>query len=369
MNFKYAIAGLAAFALILSACADEPADVPVDDGTDTTEPADGDEDAAADDEETSDLFMISYGGELQVPHREFLADPFEERHNATVTLVPSEDADFVAQIMAARGASPYDVVPLGEPRLPPAIEQGWLAEIDEADVPNAADTYPQFLEACKGYGVPATYSLIGLAYDPERVPAPTSWEDFWNEEYDGHRAMTSSASNLGFGFLLLTAMLNGGDESNMEPIWDALDDLEPFVVAPSPRSLAQLFERGEAGIAPLWNNDAAVLAESGFDVEFVLPEPGGIAIVSCMGMVAETANPELSLELINDVASVEYQEQAARLPWAFGVTNMNANVPEESLSYIPSEAADVEALIQFDWETAAEGRSEVTERFNQQFAS
>src|SRR6266849_1036692 len=64
-----------------------------------------------------ELVVVSYPGESQTPYRKFLSDPFEKTHpNVTVRLVPSESEDVVAQIKAARGTSPYDVITLGEPR-------------------------------------------------------------------------------------------------------------------------------------------------------------------------------------------------------------------------------------------------------------
>ena len=67
--------------------------------------------------EGAELVVVSYIGEAQTPYRKFLSDPFEKKHpGTTVRLVPSECEDVVAQIKAARGVSPYDVVTLGEPR-------------------------------------------------------------------------------------------------------------------------------------------------------------------------------------------------------------------------------------------------------------
>src|SRR5687767_5883951 len=64
-----------------------------------------------------EVVAISYAGDLQVPHRKFLADPFVAAHpGVSVRLIPSESEDVVAQIKATRGASPFDVIPLGEPR-------------------------------------------------------------------------------------------------------------------------------------------------------------------------------------------------------------------------------------------------------------
>lgn len=313
--------------------------------------------------------MIGYGGDLATPYEDFLIAPFEEENEGvTVQQIPSESGDFVAQIKAAAGNSPYDAVPLGESRLVAAIADGWVTELEPGDAPNLEEIQPIFKDACRGYGAPVTYSLIGLAYNPEEVPAPESWEDLWDEPaYQGKIGLVSSASNLGFAFFVQAAMLAGGDESNLDPGFDKIRELEPFLVASNPTALAQLFERGEVAVAPLWNNDAAVLKSKGLPVEFVRPAPGAIADVTCMSVVEGTAHPELATELVNKAASAEYQEAAAQEPWYFGPTNSNVEVPASD--YLLSDPDEFDSLVRIDWDAAAPARADITERFNQEFGS
>src|SRR5271155_5333150 len=134
----------------------------------------------------NELVVVSYIGEAQIPYRKFLSDPFEKKHpGTTVRLVPSESEDVVAQIKAARGASPYDVITLGVPRQITAVQEGWVEHTPPVNLPNLKDVYPQFITACKNTGVPETYSLIGIAYNPDKVAAPESWSDLWKPEYRG----------------------------------------------------------------------------------------------------------------------------------------------------------------------------------------
>lgn len=356
---RTAAVGLAC-AMALAACADSPQE------TAGTNPEDG---AADGGDGATELTMIGYGGDLATPYERFLIEPFEESHEGVaIDQIPSESGDFVAQIKASAGNSPYDVVPLGESRLVTAITDGWVTEVTVEDVPNLEEVQPIFAEACRGYGAPVTYSLIGLAYNPEVVPAPETWEDLWtNPAYDGKIGLVSSASNLGFAFFVQAAKLAGGDESNLEPAFDRIRQLEPFLVAPNPTALAQLFERGEIAIAPLWNNDAAVLKSKGLPVEFVRPEPGAIADVTCMAVVEGSASPELSTELVNRAASADYQKSAAQEPWYFGPTNSTVEVPESD--YLLSDPSEFEDLVRIDWDAAAPKRAELTERFNQEFGT
>lgn len=316
-----------------------------------------------------ELVVVSYPGESQIPYRKFLSDPFEQTHPGTaVRLVPSESEDVVAQIKAARGASPYDVVTLGVPRQITAVQEGWIEQTPRSELPNLSKVYPQFISACRDTGIPETYSLVGIAYNPEKVAAPQSWADLWKPEYRGKLGMTTPASNLGFGIILMAARLNGGSETNLAPAWPKLKQLGSFVVAPSPETLAQLFERGEISIAPMWNNDAAILALHGMKLKFVQPAPGAIVVVSCMDVVKNTSQQKLARAFLNAEISTEFQSHLAQAPWFFGPTNQEVKIPANSSEYMPITAEALSHSIFFDWQKAVEHRAEATETFDREFS-
>ena len=318
---------------------------------------------------SAELVVVSYPGDAGIPYRKFLSDPFEKKHaSTTVRLVPSESEDVVAQIKASHGASPYDVITLGVPRQITAVQEGWVEQTPAANLPNLKEVYPQFIMACKNTGVPETYSLIGIAYNPDKVAAPDSWSDLWKPEYKGKLGMTTPASNLGFGMVVMAAQLNGGSEDNLAPAWPKLRELGPFVVAPSPEALAQLFERGEVSIAPLWNNDAAILALHGMKLKFVQPKPGGIVVVSCMDVIKNSGQVQLARQFLNDEISSDFQSHLASSPWFFGPTNQNVAVPAGSADYMPTTVQGLKSSVFFDWDVAVKHRAEVTEEFDREFS-
>ena len=225
------------------------------------------------------------------------------------------------------------------------------------------------MEKSQGYGVPATYSLIGIAYNSKKVTkVPTSWKDLWDPAYRGKVGLTSVSSNLGLGFLVAAAKINGGDEANLEPAWQAIKQLQPFVIAPNPTALAQLFEREEIVIGPLWSTDAAVLASKGLPIKFVKPQPGAIAIISFLSIITSSQNTQLAHELLNGVLSVEYQTKAAAKPYFFGPTNVKVAVPAEAAAYIPTTLSEVRRLQTVNWPVVVPMRVAIVERWNREFA-
>ncbi len=323
--------------------------------------------------QSGEIVMISYAGPSQEPHRFYLVEPFERAHpGMKVRLVPDEAGEYMARVQAALAAgrsSPVDLAPNGEPPHLRLIDMGLLERTSTDLVPNLKHVNQAFIDKSKGYGVPATYSLIGIAYNSKKVTKiPASWKDLWDPAYRGKVGLTSTTSNLGLGFLILTAKVNGGDENNLEPAWEALKQLQPFVIAPNPTALAQLFEREEIVVGPLWSTDAAVLASKGLPIKFVKPQPGAIAIVSFLSIIRGTQYMALAHELLNGVLSVEYQTKAAAKPYFFGPTNVKVAVPAEAAEYIPTSLGEVRRLQTVNWPVVVPKRGAIVERWNREFA-
>lgn len=316
----------------------------------------------------SELIVVSFAGQLQEPHR-WLADQMEaEMPGLTVRLVPSESQDIVAQIKAAQGFSPYDVMPNGEPPHLIAQTEGYIVPLDAAAVPNAANIDPAFMRLANGFGVPTSYSLIGIAYNEAMVESPpTSWEDLFAPEMVGKVGFPRASSNLGLGALVALARLRGGSESDLEPGWAALEELQP-VIGRSPSQLIQMLEREEIAMAPIWNNDAAGAAGKGLPIRFVMPDPGPIVVLSITSQIQGTQHPDLVHEWMNRLLSPEYQARAADAPYFFGPTVTGVAVPEAAAEYTPTTPDALARLQTVDWSVIAPQRGEIVDRFDRTYS-
>jgi len=351
---------LTGLALVLGACAQTPGDSPAGESPPGESPA-----AAAE-----DVTLVDFGftGDIQNLFREHLADPFEESHpGVTIELTGGISEDAIAQIKAAQGASPYDTMLLGQPRYLQAQTEGWIQPLSEADVPNIAEVYPNIQEKCSPGAAAWTVETIGVVYNPDLVPAPENWTDLWNPEYEGQIGMAAPASNAGFLFMVLINKLFGDDEANFETAFTKLAELEPFVVAPNPETLGQLLEREEIGLAINWSTEAAVTMESGFNVEFTFPAPGPMAQVGCYAVLAESANPDVATEYVNEALGVDFQTAMSQPPYFFAPVNQNVEVSEESAALIPAPE-DYDSLVTAeDLEAVLAEREAVTDRFTREF--
>jgi putative spermidine/putrescine transport system substrate-binding protein len=315
-----------------------------------------------------ELIIVTYPGRLSEPHR-WLGDQMERRHpGLRVRLVPSDSQDIVAQIKAAQGFSPFDAMPNDEPPHITAMAEGYVSRRNDAALPNLASVFPELLAKSRGFGVPATYSLIGIAYNEKLVKEPPkSWADLWRPELRGQVGIARTSSNLGLATLAIAARAFGGSETALDAGWDKLRELQPKA-ARSPAILTQMLEREEIAIAPLWNNNTASAAEKGLPIKFLMPAPGAVAIISFMSALAKTQHPQLVDEWLNGVLSPEYQARAAGAPYFFGPTVRGVSVPEAARPYTPSTPAEVLALQTIDWSVIAPQRGALVERFDRTFA-
>jgi putative spermidine/putrescine transport system substrate-binding protein len=161
-----------------------------------------------------ELVVITYPGALSQPHR-WLGDQLEARHaGLKVRLVPSDSQDVVAQIKAGQGYSPYDAMPNDEPPHLIGIAENYLTRRKDAALPNLSRVYPSLLAKSQGFGVPATYSLVGIAYNKSMVRTPPqSWADLWKPEFKGKVGIARTSSNLGLATLAIAAKSFGGSEA------------------------------------------------------------------------------------------------------------------------------------------------------------
>jgi putative spermidine/putrescine transport system substrate-binding protein len=320
-------------------------------------------------DDAKELVIVSFAGQLQEPHQ-WLAKRMEAKHpGLTIRLVPSESQDVVAQIKAAQGYSPYDAMPNGEPVQLIGIRDGYIQKVDPAKIPNYANLIPEFVAKSQGYGVPASYSLIGIAYNEKLLKTPPkAWTDLWSPEYKGKVGIPRASSNLGLGVLAIAAKVFGGSEGNLDPGWAKLGELKPQV-GRSPTQLLQMLEREEIVLAPLWNNDAAGAVAKGLPLKFVQPDPGPVAIISFMSAVSKTRYPDLVADWMNELLSNEYQTMAANAPYFFGPTVKGIAIPEAAKPYTPSTPDEVLRLQSVDWSKIAPVRGKIVEQFDRLFAS
>lgn len=318
--------------------------------------------------QSAELVVIGFGGTLDDAYKRAAGIVQSRRPGSSVRIVPGLSAEAIAQVKAARGASPYDMTGMEPPALLNAVAEGVLEKYDVARVPNAANVEPRFLAEAYGYGVPVTYTVIGIAYNRDLVKTPpTSWADLWKPEFKGKVGIARPASNLGLGTLSMAARIFDASPDDLDSGLAKLKEINP-VVGRTPGLLTQMMERGEISAAILWHTNTAIAASRGLPIGFVKPAPGTMVLPSSSVLFVNSGAKDLAFDLINEMLSPEHQTFAAKAPYFFGPTVKGVLPPPDAAPFMPSSAAEIASIQAVDWTKLAPARGRITEAFDRAFA-
>jgi len=206
---------------------------------------------------------------------------FTAKYGLTHTDTDMSSAEEIQKFDAEKNNTVADIGDIGIQFGPVAITAG----VAECYKPTAADKVPDWAQDPNGCWTAWYQGSIVYAVNTKVVPnPPTSWADLLKPEYKGKVAM-SDPRTTGQGAMAFMAanLAMGGDESNLQPGLDyfkKLDEAGNFV-ATAPTSAA--IEKGEAGIAILWDynalpvRDTLAAASPATPITVVVPSDGTVS--------------------------------------------------------------------------------------------
>lgn len=230
------------------------------------------------------------------------ADPdvvqgFEKRTGAKVEVTYIDSDEALWAKLHTNQATDFDVFAVNTAELQRYLQQGLVAEIDPAAIPNLGRQLPRFAQANKipgivhagkRYAVPYTYAEMGLIYDRSQVAVPPkSVNILWDPRYQGK------------------VLLYNGGSHNFSLAALSLGSTTPFAIAP--RQWAPLVDRLIAlrrnaltfytelddSIAQFQSRKAALmfanygsqqfqqLQAAGANVGYIVPQEGALAWLDC----------------------------------------------------------------------------------------
>ncbi|WP_425605962.1 extracellular solute-binding protein [Paraburkholderia sejongensis] len=281
------------------------------------------------------------------------ADPdvvknFETRYDAKVevTLVDSDEALWAQ--MHGKDHAPFDVLAANTAEIRRYTDAHLLAPLDLASVPNTGRQLPRFqalgsidglTTAGRVYGIPFTYSSMGLIYDRRQIPeAPHSMRELWNPRYRG-KVLDFNSAQHNFSF---TALALGYpqpfqlDAAQMRAVAHKLVELRRNLLTyyTLPEEATAFFIRHK--VALMFGNygtqQVQLLRRAGADVGYVIPDEGALAWLDCWAVTRAASNPTLALAWINymlepDVSGLLTQRQGlANTLAGFAGSSANAHI-------------------------------------------
>jgi putative spermidine/putrescine transport system substrate-binding protein len=278
------------------------------------------------------LRVAHFGGSYMRDQQLFVARIFEQLTGAKVEWIEGNPPDHLAKIIASRGmAPPFDLVYLESYQQAQAIDQGLLEKIDPAAVPNLRDVYPQAMVA-PGYGPGVIIYSMGLIYNERQfkrlgLPAPTSWKVLWDPKLAGHVGTQDINAVTGQHLLVAAALLNGGDETKVEPGIEALSKVKFHSFSASAADLQTKLVNGDVWAAIIINGRAWNTIDQKAPVRYVLPDNGngtaGFGAVTTLDVVKGSPNKAAAEAFINTVLSPGSQlGQSLSTPYAPSVRTL-----------------------------------------------
>lgn len=250
-----------------------------------------------------------------------LIEPFEKANNVKVNLKEYEGTGSALSIIDQSRPGDWDVLVIDGVDVPRAIEEGILGEIP-ADALPTADFFPEVIMEGnntvdgKTYAVTEKYGYNTISFDKSKVD-PEDMKDIanvWSDKYAGRIAIYDYYLPV-IGLTGLAAGIDTDDinEENMSVIREKLLAMKAASklvgdVVSSQTALAT----GEVDIlvgGGEWVT--AVLSAEKPDLDWVIPEQGGLRWSQSIGVMADSERKELALKFVQYIASPEGQAKLA----------------------------------------------------------
>jgi putative spermidine/putrescine transport system substrate-binding protein len=305
----------------------------------------------------------TYPGAWEDAYRAIVAPMLKKTADIDLELAPLFAVDQVAKAKAARGAPPFDAFVLDPgPRIT-AIEAGLFEKFDAKKISNAGKMPAGFIDE---WGICVNAQVVGIAYNPKKVPAPKGWKDLFSDPWASRLGLTGFQTTFGTVSLIEIARVFGGSDTNVDPAFVELKKILPKVAAVGqPAAMPGLFQQGQCDVMYTNTQTVAILKGKGVDIEFVKPESGAVAFFTTLHLAKGAENVENAYRYMDLVAGKEVQEALTKPPFNFVPVNKDVALPD----YLPMKSLDeMSKFIIHDWSKINPLRAAWIEKFNKEMA-
>jgi putative spermidine/putrescine transport system substrate-binding protein len=253
-----------------------------------------------------ELKVANYGGAFTGTQNKYAAELFTKRTGIKIRWIDGNPSDHLAKMLASRGREvPFDVVYLDDNVHADAVKSGLVMKLDPGIVTNLKHIYQEAKDK-DGYGPGMVLISLGLVYNTKKftelgLPEPTSWNDLWNPKLAGHVAVPDITNTNGILFLIAAALINGGNEKQIDKGFQKLAQLKPLYFWNSTADLRTKFISGDAWASFLNNGRSWGMIEEGVPLKFVIPKEGGFRSVTTIDVVSGTKYPKEAQQFLNFV--------------------------------------------------------------------
>ncbi len=320
--------------------------------------------------QTKTLYIGMNGGIMEKTWTEHVFPAFEKANNAKVVVVPGTSSDILAKAQANKDKPQMHVMFLDDGVMVRAVGMGLCEKMKPSAALNEVFPTARF-QGDMATGV--TMGMTGLSYNKKMFTekgwaAPTSWMDLADPKFKGKVVFQSlSSSSFGLHGFLMFNRIKGGTDSNVEPGFNAWKtSIGPNVLEyiPSSAKLSEMYQTGEAAIAPLTPTAVAGLQEKGIAVAYAQPKEGSVVLMVAECVIANNSEPALAQKLAEYLLTVE--AQAAGLQHGNQIPS-NSKAPaigDDAKLKLKQFGEYMKTAVVLDWNAINENRPAWNARWN-----
>ncbi|MFM2421713.1 MAG: hypothetical protein RL291_243 [Pseudomonadota bacterium] len=302
-----------------------------------------------------------YPGNWDEQYRAIVAPALKQSAGIDLALEPLFAVDQIAKVVGARGVAPFDAFVLDPGPRVTAIERGLVEPFDGKKLTNAGKLAPGAVDQ---WGAAVNSQIVGIAYNPKKVPKPKSWKDLFTEPYVSRLGLTGFQTTFGTVSLIEMAKAFGGSDTNVEPIFAEIKKILPKVAAVTPpAALPGMFQQGQIDVTYTNTNNVTSLKARGVDIEFAIPEEGAITFVTTLHITKGAENKENAYKYIDAAISTSVQEALMKSPAGLLPVNKDVALAGDQPIKTLDELAK---FVTHDWTKINPQRAAWIERFNKE---
>ncbi|MBS1876280.1 MAG: spermidine/putrescine ABC transporter substrate-binding protein [Acidobacteria bacterium] len=273
---------------------------------------------------------------------------FERETGVEVRYRTFESAEEMLAKVSA-GNSGWDIVIPSNAFVAPMREQGLLAPLDHARLPNLGNLEDRFRDPAwdpgLGYSIPYMYGATGILYNRSVRPEPRGWADFWQDRYGRRVTMMDDPSEV-----FAAALKRAGHSVNSDAAGE-IDEAKRDLIAAKPllRAFISADVRdqvvaGDVLMAQIWAQMGRLAVNERRDLGFAYPAEGFALYCDNVVILRESREPELAHRFLDyllrpDVSAEIAQAVTTATPNAAARRLLPVEAREDPILYPPPDVA------------------------------
>jgi putative spermidine/putrescine transport system substrate-binding protein len=304
-----------------------------------------------------------YPGTWEEAFRAHVAPALKKAHDVDLEMTPLFAVDQIAKAQAARGAPPFDAFVLDPGPRVTGIDRGLFEKFDAKRLGNLGKLPAGMTDE---WGVTVAAQVVGIGYNPKKLPTPKGWTDLLKDPWVSRLGMTGFQTTYGTVSIIEIAKQYGGSETNVEPFFVEIKKVLPKVAAfGAPASMPALFQQGQCDITYTNTQTVATLRGRGVDIEFVKPDSGAVAFFTTVHIAKGSKESDNAYRYFDTVISAPVQAALMQPPNNFIPVNKDVKLSRD----LPMASLDEMAkFVRHDWSKINPLRAGWIERFNKEVA-